>query len=157
MDNEPLFLADAMLGRLARWLRVLGLDTAFDPALSDAQLVAKANREGRWLLTRDAALLAELRPRLGRYVYSQKPLEQLEEVIRGFNLAKPKALFRRCLICNGLLAFATEEQVRQLAPPSAQALGGAFLYCRHCGRLYWPGSHTRRMEETLARQFPLWF
>src|SRR5215207_8725140 len=79
--HSPHFLADAMLGRLARWLRVMGFDTAYDPALTDPALVALARRDGRVLLTRDRRLLRDLRPDLALEVTGDGPLEQLRAVV----------------------------------------------------------------------------
>ncbi len=85
--TAPRFLADAMLGRLARWLRVLGLDTAYDPAVPDSLLVSWARAEERILLTRDRALLAELGPLPALLVGPDAPLLQLREVVAAVGLA----------------------------------------------------------------------
>src|SRR5512133_1147194 len=92
-----------MLGRLARWLRVLGYDTLYEPALGDPALVALANAEGRVVLTRDRRLLRDLRPDRQLEITSERPLEQLHAVIDACALAPPTELFTRCLLCNVLL------------------------------------------------------
>src|SRR5690606_36570298 len=94
----PRFLADAMLARLARWLRVLGFDTAFEPELLDRELVALAVAEGRILLTRDRQLVEHLRPPRALLVGADAPLAQLREVIASCGLAPPGRLFSRCLV-----------------------------------------------------------
>ncbi|WP_341503927.1 Mut7-C RNAse domain-containing protein [Gallaecimonas sp. GXIMD4217] len=157
MSPKPRFLADAMLGRLARWLRVLDYDTLYHPEKPDPELVAIADREERWLLTRDRALVNELRPHRSLLIQSQKPLQQLREVIDACQLPRPDALFRRCLLCNGRLRAASAEEIDRLAPLSSRQYGDELLYCPGCHRLYWPGSHTRRMARALARTLPHWF
>jgi uncharacterized protein with PIN domain len=150
------FLADAMLGRLARWLRVLGLDTAYDPTTYDLGLVNWARGEGRILLTRDRPLLSELRPDRALFIVADRPLEQLRQVVTEVGLGAPSELFTRCLVCNALLWPATEAERATLVPPEAQGLPGPLRRCPECGRVYWPGSHTRRMRAALARAFPEW-
>jgi uncharacterized protein with PIN domain len=150
------FLADAMLGRLTRWLRVLGWDTAYDPALRDPALVSWADAEHRILLTRDRRLVAELRPGRFLLVVAEKPLDQLRQVVMEVGLRPPLELFTRCLVCNAVLRAATDAEYTTLVPPEARALPGPVRRCPACRRLYWPGSHARRMRAALARAFPEW-
>jgi uncharacterized protein with PIN domain len=150
------FLADAMLGRLTRWLRVLGWDTVYDPALHDPALVSWADAENRILLTRDRRLLAELRPGRFLLVVPEKPLDQLRQVVIDVGLRPPVELFTRCLICNAVLRAATDAEYATQVPPEARALPGPVRRCPVCGRVYWPGSHARRMRAALARAFPEW-
>lgn len=154
--SEARFLADAMLGRMARWLRALGFDTRFDPAIDDPQLVALADAEGRILLTRDRHLITYLRPAQSVLVTYDAPLEQLRQVIDECQLAAPRALFTRCLVCNTLLRDATEVEATALRPAQARTLPGPVTRCPTCGRVYWPGSHTWRMHETLQKALPDW-
>jgi uncharacterized protein len=87
-----------MLGRLARWLRVLGFDAAYDAIASDHELVQRAVEERRILLTRDRHLLRELHPPHALEIKSDLPLRQLREVIDAFHLAPPAELFTRCML-----------------------------------------------------------
>lgn len=146
-----------MLGRLARWLRVLGLDTAYDPAVPDINLVKWAHAEGRILLTRDRPLVAELQPRRALLIASDAPLEQLRQVVTATSLSPPTELFHRCLVCNAALRPATAAEVATLVPALARPLPGPVRRCPGCHRMYWPGSHARRMRAALARAFPQWF
>ena len=148
-DAAPRFAADAMLGRLARWLRVLGFDTTYDAAIADTVLVRHANDEGRVLLTRDRHLLRELQPAQAHEVRQDAPLEQLGELVRALDLAAPAELFTRCILCNTPLAPARDRET----PLGAQ---GPLLECPSCGRLYWHGSHVRRMRMALERALPGW-
>lgn len=149
------FLADAMLGRLARWLRVLGLDAVYDPETDDPDLVALADAEGRWLLTRDRHLVEHLRPRHAVLVGSDRPLRQLREVAGAAGLEPPFTLFTRCPVCNGALRAATAEEAETLVPEASRGLGPV-RRCPNCGRVYWRGSHTERMCRALAAAFPHW-
>jgi len=142
------FAADAMLGRLARWLRVLGFDTTYDPAIDDHLLVRHADDEGRILLTRDRHLLRDLRPAHAHEVRQDAPLEQLRELVKALALPPPRAMFTRCILCNTPLA------VSHRAAP--QWTDGPVLECTTCGRTYWHGSHVRRMRAALERALPGW-
>lgn len=150
------FLADAMLGGLARWLRVMGFDAAYDPSVQDPELVALADAEGRVLLTRDRHLLIHLRPVRGLLITGDAPLTQLHEVIIACNLARPAELFTRCLVCNTMLRAATICEIANLVPDRARSLPGPVRRCPGCGRVYWPGSHVRRMRRTLTKALPDW-
>ena len=155
--ESPRFLADAMLGRLARWLRALGYDTAYDPALPDPALVRLAGVEGRVLLTRDRHLLRELRPARAHEVRHDAPLAQLHELVVALELEPPAELFTRCLVCNEpLSAPLGAGEAAPLLPPAARDLPGPVRRCPACGRVYWQGSHVRRMRRALAEALPGW-
>lgn len=146
-----------MLARLARWLRVLGFDTTLDPSLHDRELVARAAAEDRVLLTRDRRLVEELRPACAVLVRSDVPLEQLQGVVSACGLTPPASLFSRCIVCNTPLHTATSAEAAALAPESARRFPDQIWRCPGCERVYWPGSHTRRMRAALARTLPEWF
>jgi uncharacterized protein len=150
------FAADAMLGRLARWLRVLGYDTSYDAGLPDPMLVQLAEGEGRVLLTRDRHLLRELRPARAHEIRSDAPLEQLRDVVLTLALEPPQELFTRCLLCNIALSLLDDSQASELLPPGVRGISGPVRQCSACGRLYWHGSHVRRMRLALERTLPGW-
>lgn len=146
-----------MLARLARWLRVLGWDTRLDPTLPDPEIVRLAEAEHRILLTRDRGLLLELQPRQALEITHDQPLAQLVQVVRDLQLAAPYELFTRCTVCNTPLSapLARVDRTR-LLPPDVQALSGPARACPGCGRVYWPGSHARRMRAALDQALPGW-
>jgi hypothetical protein len=149
--GAPRFLADAMLGRLARWLRLLGFDTAYEAHLPDAEVVRRALEEERWILTRDRALPAEWRVSGVRVLESEELREQLAEVVRAFRLAGLVRPFSRCGECNALLAPASGDQIEASVPPRVAAREREFRRCPGCGRVYWRGSHTARMKTVMDR------
>lgn len=152
----PGFVVDEMLARLARWMRVLGYDTLFDPRFDDAGLVALAEREGRWLATRDRTLIRERRPRHGVLITHDDPLHQLRQLVVQCQPPKPTALFTRCLLCNTRLRPASTAEIAANVPAGARALPGEVRVCPTCRRVYWPGSHTWRMRARLAEVLPGW-
>lgn len=154
--SEPRFFADAMLGRLARWLRVLGFDTRLDPAIDDPELVQLADAERRILLTRDRHLVMHRCPARSVLVTVDAPIEQLHQVIDACCLAPPTALFTRCLVCNTPLRDTSDEEAATLRPARSRSLPGPVKRCPGCQRIYWPGSHTWRMRETLTQALPEW-
>jgi uncharacterized protein len=134
-----------MLGGLARWLRLAGLDTAFDPRLDDPELKATARHEGRWLLTRDRALAATAGPRVV-LLHAADTNGQLEELLRRLALeVDPRQFFTRCSRCNGELAAVARETVAELLPPFVAAHESRFVRCGSCGQVYWPGTHHARI------------
>lgn len=146
-----------MLARLARWLRVLGWDTTLEPGLDDPELVRRANEQERILLTRDRRLLREHKPVRAHEVRSDSPLAQLQDVVRSLALPAPAELFTRCTVCNSpLSAPLSDPQRAVLLPPGVQGLPGPARQCPGCGRLYWQGSHARRMRAALERTLPDW-
>ena len=153
----PRFAADAMLGRLARWLRVLGFDTSYDTELADPVLVRIANEEGRILLTRDRHLLRELQPLRVHEVRQDEPLDQLRDLVTALELPAPAELFIRCMLCNiALPPPLDDEQADRLLPPGVRGIPGPVRRCPVCGRVYWHGSHVRRMRDALQRAVPGW-
>jgi uncharacterized protein len=147
---RPSFLADAMLERLARWLRVLGYDVASATIAGPKAetLLAQAASQGRILLTRSRRL-AE--PGVGGdilFIQPSAPLAQLGQVIAQLELRGPWTLFTRCLVCNALLS----PPAAALPDASGSIPSGTVSReCPRCGRHYWEGVHTRRMRAALKR------
>lgn len=142
---EPLritrFVADNHLGKLARYLRLLGFDTAYDRAWDDPQLVRISLRERRILITRDIELLKHGDLEHGYFVRSTDPPEQIVEVIRRFHLEGALEPFTRCMTCNGALADAAKDDVEKDVPTAIYQRVGRFKRCDSCGQVFWKGSH----------------
>lgn len=144
------FVADGHLGRLARLLRLLGFDTVLEKDAPDSILAAMAARDGRILLTRDRALLKRSVVTHGYWVRSTQPLEQAREVVRRFDLEARVLPFSRCLSCNGRLASVEKAQVLNEIPPRVVAWRNVYFRCAACGKVYWRGTHTPRLEASIA-------
>jgi uncharacterized protein with PIN domain len=150
-------VADAMLGRLARWLRALGHDVVFDADLDDSRLARIARDQRRVLLTRDRRLCEDRgRPGWCLLLEARRPAAQLRELDRRVGLFGPgwsTRLFSRCMVCNAPLEGASDDHIESGLPdavrddPRVRAAG--VRRCPECRRLYWEGSHTRRMRRWL--------
>jgi hypothetical protein len=149
--TEVRFFADAMLARLARWLRIAGYDTRYHPHVEDADLVRIAIEEGRFILTRDRALPQEWSVEDVLELDAEDPLQQLREVAAHFPLDWRARAFSRCSRCNALVASIAPDESAQSIPKGVLAQRLAFTRCPECGRTYWEGSHTERMRRVLAR------
>jgi uncharacterized protein with PIN domain len=154
-DIEPSrFICDVMLGRLARWLRVLDYDTAYESDIEDAELARRALEEKRLILTRDRRLPEEWRVGKACIVLeAEEPMAQLVEVAQRVGLRQPQHLFRRCLECNAPLEVTTAAAVNERVPERVLTTHEDFRYCPVCQRVYWEGDHTRRMRKQLESVF----
>jgi uncharacterized protein with PIN domain len=150
------FIADSMLGRLARWLRLLGYDTLYYKDIDDSLLLRIAREEKRILLTRDTRL-AKVRD-LPEFLllYENDPLEQLKKVIITFNLATsrggvtpPLSILSRCSLCNAVLSDASKEEARGVVPEYVYSTSDSFKKCSTCNRFYWKGTHHGKMLKKL--------
>ncbi len=149
------FIADAMLGRLAKRLRLLGYDTAYERDITDAALLARALKEGRTVLTRDTRFAARKALSHGRafLVASDDPASQLKEVLEHFSLEPPsgkKRFIGRCSVCNGALDKVKDKGlVRDLVPEHVFLNKREFYMCAGCGRVYWEGSHVEKFKKLM--------
>jgi len=138
------FVLDVHLGTLARRLRLLGVDTAYANDRDDDDLIEQANAEGRVLLTKDRGLLCRRKLGTGAYVRGMRTDDQLGDVLDRF--APPLAPWSRCPACNGRLTAATREDVEHLLLPGTRRTYREFARCADCGRAYWRGAHSARLQ-----------
>ena len=152
------FVADGHLGTLARDLRLLGFDVAYDPQAQDRQLLSVMAHENRALLTRDRRLLMHAIVRHGYCPRSHNADKQTIEVIRRFDLFDSIAPFTRCLRCNAPLQKVAKTDVIEKLEPLTKIYYDEFRRCNGCGQIYWAGSHfsklQRRLEEIRERLVP---
>jgi uncharacterized protein len=142
------FAVDKMLGRLARWLRILGHDVAYGPHLTGRTLVTHARRERRLLLTRDTRLLRDPELPAHLFITSDHFREQLRQVAAAVPLGA--GFLHRCLDCNRPLDAVAPEAVAASVPPYVLATQDHFERCSRCGRVYWPATHRAHMLDELA-------
>lgn len=147
------FIADCMLGKLAKWLRMLGYDTEFIPDAADDELVRVAVREDRILLTRDTRL-CERRMVRRRCVFVDwgTTAAQVRQVVAALGLeVSEERLFTRCAVCNGEITPIPKAEVEGRVPPYVYQNQDEFGYCSRCDRLYWRGTHVQHVLEALSR------
>ncbi len=147
MDDTVRFVADAMLGKLARWLRILGYDTLYDTSWDDLELARISRAEGRILLTRDVPL-SKRRGIQTLLIQSEQPREQLRQVFHHLHLHDALA-YSRCPVCNESLKSVPPDAVRDRLPKFVLANHDSFRECPQCGRIYWPGTHWEGMQAVL--------
>ncbi len=143
------FVADIMLGKLARWLRLLGYDTIYNPKLSTKELIKIANEEERLFLTRSKRVAEEFGAKNFYIVKAEKFKEQLNEVIKNLNLDTETNLFSRCSICNTEIIEVEKSSIINLIPEETAKSFDEFYQCPKCGKIYWDGSHTARIVKIL--------
>lgn len=144
------FVADAHLGALARLLRMAGFDTLYSNRYHDSEIVEIAARDGRIVLTRDRELLKRRGITHGCYVRALRPAQQLLEIVERLDLQRGIQPFRLCLECNAPLRSIDKAEVVERLPPSVRAQQERFTTCDVCHRVFWEGSHWRRMMQGLA-------
>jgi uncharacterized protein with PIN domain len=149
--RETRFVLDVHLGRLAAYLRMLGFDAAYRSCAEDPELVRESVEQKRILLTRDRGLLKYSAVTHGYWVREPDSRRQVAEVVRRFDLARSMRPFTRCMACNGTLRIASKEEVRSRVPVQIWESGDEFQVCERCGRVFWKGSHYRRMREWVDR------
>ena len=150
---EPRFVADCNVGRLARWLRALGYDASYHSHIGDAELVREAAAEGRVLLTRDRDLTKRrvIQSGLVRAILIRDDdvRTQLRQVFSELALDLNHSL-TRCIECNSELVPRVAEHVADRVPPYVRSTQTRYSECPACGRIYWAGTHWRRMRQVLA-------
>jgi uncharacterized protein len=148
--EQPRFAVDRMLGRLARWLRLLGFDAVYRPELSGRALLTLAAREGRVLLTRDRRVARARSAAEIVCLAADGFREQLRELDRVFPLAPSSARRGRCSECNTAVEPTAAEQVPATVPAYVRATQTEFHRCPRCRRIYWPATHWQRMSAEIT-------
>jgi uncharacterized protein len=147
------FIADAMLGRLARWLRFLGYDTLYYSGISDSSLIKLAREQDRVVLTRDTRLIKIKGLNNYLLIISNDSFQQLLEVIGSLKLRQFDML-SRCVKCNGeLIKIIDKVEIKDAVPEYVFLQHNEFLECLDCGKIYWGGSHPNKFKERVGRIF----
>jgi uncharacterized protein len=144
------FAADRMLGRLARWLRIIGADVIYGPHLTGYGLIRSARAENRLILTRDRRL-KQKQPPAFLFIESDHYREQLRQVVTECGLKVGDHLFARCIECNTLLQPRAKDTLKKAVPPYVFATQEKFFSCPSCRRIYWPATHHQQMTALLQQ------
>ncbi len=150
---EPLkelkFIVDVNVGKLARFLRLLGYDCAFNWKWNDEEIAQIAYREKRILLSRDIQLLKRKKVLWGKLIQNTDPLEQLKEVVELFDLKIKSDSFTRCIVCNKKLVKVDKKSIIHRLEPKTKKYFNDFSLCPKCNRIYWAGSHVENMKKII--------
>ncbi len=148
--NAPAFIADCHFGKLAKYLRFMGLDTLYFAHIDDNDLIALAKKEARVILTRDRALYE--RDKEDCVLLKELKIDkQLQEVCRRFDLQHFIRYSSRCIVCNQPLTVVKKEEIEESLPPKVIQCFSYFEQCEKCGRLYWHGDHYKRMKTFIKK------
>ncbi|MGM0567587.1 MAG: Mut7-C RNAse domain-containing protein [Elusimicrobiota bacterium] len=146
---EKRFLVDFMLGRLARWLRIVNVDAEYYTDSENEGIIYRSLKEKRIILTRNTSLSSAKALKLYQ-VRSNKYKDQLKEVIEEFRiLVRPEDLFKRCCECNGETVKVRKEEIRQQVPEYVYINHCDFYKCAGCGRVFWKGTHRKLATKVL--------
>ena len=149
--REPLFVLDVHLGKLARYLRMMGFDSVYDNSYENDDIIRTSKDEKRSILTRDRKLLMRKEVERGYWIRSEMILDQVSEVIGRFDMGNSIRFFSICTLCNGKLHRVAETTVRMHYPEHKFHLDTVFYQCDKCFHIYWNGDHCKRFEHAIAR------
>ncbi len=153
MSDTPRFIVDHNVGKLAKWLRLMGYDARFFRGESDAEMVAIALKEGRIILTRDTRIMQRRLVTKGKLkallIESDQPSEQIHQIINSLNLDYYFNPFSLCLECNQPLVERQKSELKDSVPPYVFKTQEQFRQCPACKRIYWRGTHWRAMTQRL--------
>jgi len=154
VNSAPCFVADDQLGKLARWLRILGFDTLYFREIDDEELIRKAAEEKRLLLTRDTRIAADPGDANCIFIESDNWIEQLRQLVAQLKLKlSPQGLFSRCLLCNAPLHPIPKTEVKERVPPFVFKTQEEFVHCSSCDKIYWQGTHVAHVLDVLKPVF----
>ena len=140
------FILDVHLGKLARYLRFTGFDSLYRNDYDDDEIIRRSITEHRIILTRDKGILKNAIVTHGYFVRNQNPRDQLEEVIKKFDLKSEIKPFTRCSSCNGKIKKVPKQSVINSLQPLTIRYFNDFYRCTGCGNIYWEGSHFKNIS-----------
>ena len=147
------FIVDSMLGRLAKWLRIVGYDTVYLKEISDRELVNRALKENRFILTRDTLLVKRRNVKDFLLVEGDHFRDQLCFVVKRLKLDTNAGIFTRCVRCNTLLKGVNKGDIRLMVPDYVFESQDMFNICQLCKKVYWGATHRDRMKQELKTIF----
>ena len=153
--SELRFIVDHNVGKLAKWLRMLGFDSLFFDGTDDSLMVAQALSEGRVILTRDTEIMKRRVVNSGRLkavlIHSEEPERQMRQLMETLDLNGRFRPFTLCLECNQPLVERSQEEVKGRVPPYVYKTQNQYMECPACHRIYWQGSHWKAMTRQLEK------
>ena len=141
------FVLDVHLGKLARYMRLLGFNALYRNTYRDEELAEISSQEDRILLTQDRGILKRVIVTYGYIVRSPYPKQQLQEVMDKYDLYDQVTPFCRCPRCNGLLTKVAKRDVYNRLPHYTRLTYEQFFECQDCQQLYWKGAHFQRLQQ----------
>lgn len=154
--QEPLrrtnFILDVHLGKLARYLRICGFDTLYRNDYKDEEIVEISKKEKRIILTRDKGLLKRKKVTHGYYVKKQNIKEQIEEIIKRFQLEKILKILSICPVCNSKIENIKKQDIKNKVPEYIYKTKNDFKYCPNCEKVYWKGTHWKNINQVLKKK-----
>lgn len=153
MEDKYRFISDVMLGRLTKWLRIMGYDTLYFRAIDDSELIRIAKQEQRIILTRDIDLSKNKKADQVILIHSEHILQQLKEFLQYLIKRAPEMpqLLCRCINCNGELIISDKQSILNNVPEYVFLNKNSFLICKNCGKVFWHGSHKKLINETIEK------
>ena len=149
------FIAGINLGKLAKYMRVLGLDLYFDERLSPRGIIEISKRENRIILTGDRKLLKYREVTHGMFVRPGTTVRQIQRILHDLDIKDRVAPFTRCLGCNSQLHMVPKEEVLDRIPPKARAYCDTYARCPSCDKIYWKGTHYIHMQKVVKQRSAL--
>ncbi|GAB6281796.1 MAG: Mut7-C RNAse domain-containing protein [Ignavibacterium sp.] len=146
---EIKFIVDCHLGKLAKYMRLLGLDTFYNNNIQEKEFINISINEKRIILTKNRNLLKRNEVINGYWIRNENVESQIKEVIQRFKLKKEIKYFLRCLICNSELKLIEKEKIINRIPSKVKEWCNEFYYCKNCDKIYWKGSHYNEMLKTI--------
>ncbi|MBI5184913.1 MAG: Mut7-C RNAse domain-containing protein [Nitrospinae bacterium] len=144
------FIVDDMLGKLAKWMRIIGCDTEYFPFIDDVALLEKARLEGRTIITRDTLLVKRRCARGNFFLVKSNALRgQLRAVVDRFRIDPYPLLFTRCVLCNSMLSEVDKKDVAGAVPEYVYKTQETFRSCGICGKIFWPATHKEKIAARL--------
>jgi uncharacterized protein with PIN domain len=147
--RDTRFILDAHLGKLAKYLRMLGFDTLYQNDFGDQEIIDIAYEENRIILTRDKLLLRSKKVDHGYYVRETEKHAQLIEIVKKFDLYSQFRSFTRCMTCNAELVRKDKREIEDKIDADTARIFKEFFYCPSCDKVFWKGSHFERMERLI--------
>jgi uncharacterized protein with PIN domain/molybdopterin converting factor small subunit len=149
--REPKFILDVHLGKLTKYLRMLGIDSEYKSSYSKDELIKISLKENRTILSKDRNLLKHNEITHGYWIRKANPVEQVREVIIRFDLKNEIKEFTRCLECNQPLIKVEKEEVEDKLPQKVKEFQNEFYQCPVCKRIFWKGTHYLKMKELIQK------